>query len=229
LSRTEDANEENELLLLQLHQVQEELERYFLMHREAESAKQDVETDLQRVKKALRLEKRKQHTPIVLAGKHWDYADIELVQHIEEPGYESLWVALHEAKFGERHWPRFEFRLSMANQSEGGFSEQPHYEFPELPGEAQAFESWSVESDDAVRGPRFEIRFHLGQGAVDMNAFDSLTADDKLQFVALMGTISQFLDDIADEVAEPDRGWGPWRAINDEALKVLRGIVGQGQ
>lgn len=44
-----DATEENELLLLQLHQVQEELEHYFLKHQDTQQQRQDLEARWQRL------------------------------------------------------------------------------------------------------------------------------------------------------------------------------------
>ena len=47
--KLKDATQENELLLLQLHQVQEELEDYFLRHQEAQKQLQDAESRWQRM------------------------------------------------------------------------------------------------------------------------------------------------------------------------------------
>ena len=47
--RLKDAEQENELLLLQLHQVQEELERYFLQHQDIQKELQIAETRWQRM------------------------------------------------------------------------------------------------------------------------------------------------------------------------------------
>ncbi len=48
-TRLKDAEQENELLLLQLHQVQEELEHYFLRHQEAQQKLRDADARWQRM------------------------------------------------------------------------------------------------------------------------------------------------------------------------------------
>ena len=212
-----DIKKENDLIIAQLHQVQEELEHYFLLHQETEKKQKTAQATIRKYKRQLK--------NISSPGEaKWDYENVRLVQMINEPSYESIWIALENASFRDRQWPRFEFRLAAANIQKKGFSEQPHYEFPKMSGDKQAFEKWFVESNDDLRGERFELRFHLGQSAIDVLAWNALNEKDQEQLVRLMLAIPSILDDLADEVAAPHRGWEPWLQLNAATLELLKGL-----
>lgn len=214
----QDVKEENDLILSQLHQVQEELERYFLMYKESEE-------NLRKANVQIKKQRRQLRRPAGRKGPHWEYDDIRLVRYMVEPSYESIWVALEGACFGDRKWPRYEFRLGAANVKDRGFSRQPHYEFPRMSGDQQAFENWSVESSDEVRGERFELRFNLADGAMDLAAWKQLSDNDRLQLASLMVEMPLILDDLAEEVSAPSRGWEPWKQLNQDAVMLLGALL----
>ena len=60
---------------------------------------------------------------------------------------------------------------------------------------------------------------------MDFAAWEKLSDSDKLQLAALMVAIPQILDDLAEEVSAPSRGWEPWKQLNQEALKLLGALL----
>jgi hypothetical protein len=221
----QNIEQENELLLLQLHQVQEELEDYFLKFQEAKSQlnceKNHLETANGRIRKLDRKIRNLQNTNDNLC----QYEDIQLIRYFNEPGYESIWIVLENLKVGAHLWQHFEFRISAANIQPDGFSEQPHYEFPRLQNSEQVFENWFVESSDELRGERFELRFNLGQGAMDMAAWSALSKLDQAQFVALIQSIPSMLDDLAEFNDLSIRSLEDWKALNQRSLELIAALV----
>jgi len=216
-SKLGEIKKENDLIIAQLHQVQEELEHNFLLLKESKEKQKTAHATTRKYKRQLR--------NLSSTGEaKWDYENVRLVRMINEPSYESIWIALENASFRDRQWPQFEFRLAAVNIQSDGFSEHSHYEFPKMSGDKQAFEKWFVESNDDLRGERFELRFHLGQSAIDVLAWNALNEKDQEQLVRLMLAIPSILDDLADEVAAPHRGWEPWLQLNAATLEVLKGL-----
>jgi hypothetical protein len=223
--KLKDSEQENELLLLQLHQVQEELEDYFLKFQDTKSQLNNAQTDLETANARIRKLDRQLKNLKNNNGNLCQYEDIQLIRYFSEPGYESIWIALENAKIGNHHWPHFEFRFSAANVQPDGFSDQPHYEFPRLQNSAQVFENWFVESSDELRGDRYELRFNLGQGAMDMHAWDTLSKLDQARFIALIQSIPGMLDDLAEFNDLSIRSLEDWKALNQRSLELIAALV----
>ncbi len=103
-AQQQSAQQENELLLLQLHQVQEELEHYFLQH-------QDAQQQLQQSEK--RWQHMLQRTP--------DYCDYEAldVLPVEDESNSSIWQ-IKNLTIAGRQLPQLTFKLIL-EQGIAGF------------------------------------------------------------------------------------------------------------
>lgn len=338
-----EAVEESELLLLQLHQVQEELEHYFLQHQQAEQACQQLQQRLQRWAQRypdhcewdglamlpqadanqqdvlishlhyggrtleqlhLQLRHTKKQTQLVLqqqAGQpapllHWPQktagtellldlaakpgtpeaavlatlapSDLQLLkavckavasslpanapqqsswaahwqavsQGLEQlpttwrfdtlslrheqvnPDYEYLWLCFHNAQYGSRHWPAFEFRLSASNVRKNQFSYLPKLEFP-LPDNngAKQFEHWFDESEDD-KGPKFELRFDIKTPGLDVACWNALSAQDQAQALALVSQLPSFLQQLEQSGTSIHRPWADWQRMASGIQQAL--------
>lgn len=100
-----DAEKENELLLLQLHQVQEELEHYFLQHQDQQKDLQYAETRWQRML---------QRNP-----DYCDYESIKALPDKNDKGNTIIW-RLKNLNAAGRSLPEIEFKTIM-EQGIAGF------------------------------------------------------------------------------------------------------------
>ena len=125
-----ETQEESDLLLAQLHQVQEELENYFLKYQDS---KQELEVADMRWKRML------QRVP--------DYFDIESVevQRIEGVGTETLRWRLKGLEAAGRKLPELELTSFIVDGIAG-------LEIPRQMGESKVIQRWPAvaESDDAL-------------------------------------------------------------------------------
>jgi hypothetical protein len=223
--KLKDFELENESTIVQLHQVQEELEEYFLKFQEAQSHVNEEQEKLTTANSKIRKLERQLKNSQSVNGILCQYDDIQLIRYFNEPGYESIWISLENANIGTRHWPYFEFRLSAANVQPDVFSEQPHYEFPRLENSPQVFENWFAESSDELRGDRFELRFNLGEGAMDLAAWNALTKLDQAQLIALIQSIPSMLDDLAQFNDLSIRSLEEWKALNERSFELIAALV----
>ena len=93
----EDTKQENELLLLQLHQVQEELEHYFLEHQKLSSTHETLENRWQRLLK-----------------RHPDYCDYQTLDTHEDPQQpDTLQWHFQGLEFAGQHWPTLQIRSTL--------------------------------------------------------------------------------------------------------------------
>ncbi|WP_334181109.1 hypothetical protein [Methylobacter sp.] len=104
-ARLKDAEQENELLLLQLHQVQEELEHYFLQHQDKQRELQNTETRWQRML---------QRNP-----DYCDYESIEVFPAENDEDNATIW-RLKNLNAAGRSLPEIEFK-TIIEQGVAGF------------------------------------------------------------------------------------------------------------
>ena len=95
LKQLEETKQESELLLLQLHQVQEELEHYFLQHQEVSQQKQAVEARL--------------HKVLACYPDHVECDSIELIAQNNPP--DTLRAKIHHLIVGPRNVGVFELAI----------------------------------------------------------------------------------------------------------------------
>jgi hypothetical protein len=154
----------------------------------------------------------------------WD--NVRLRNEQVNTDYEHLWLRLENASFQQRQWPRFEFRLAAANVRKGKFSGHVKYEFPEAAdGAPPVFEQWFEESEDE-HGPKFELRFDTRKGAMDVGAWENLSADDHLQMLGLLTNVSRMLEHLEADGRALRRPKADWETLNRAAAKVLLGHLG---
>jgi hypothetical protein len=97
--KNQEINEENELILLQLHQVQEELERYFLQHQQAQDELKQSRDELKQAQ-----ENQKQ--------THKDLEQTqEALKQTEDKLHDELGRIKHEKQQLEQRWHRLEQRI----------------------------------------------------------------------------------------------------------------------
>jgi predicted nucleic acid-binding Zn-ribbon protein len=130
--RIKELTEENELLLVQLHQVQEELERYFLQYQEASQRCRTVEQEMQQRVQAW--EERWQGVwsrhPYLVS---WQDASCQIVDTDGE-ARAILWQLQDFAAAG-RFWPSFQFRCIPQGKIVG-------IVLPRMQGEVPTFRRW---------------------------------------------------------------------------------------
>lgn len=96
----EGIKQESELLLLQLHQVQEELEHYFLEHQKLSSTHETLENRWQRLLK-----------------RHPDYCDYQTLDTHEDPQQpDTLQWHFQGLEFAGQHWPTLQISSTLNAQ-----------------------------------------------------------------------------------------------------------------
>lgn len=120
-AKVKEAQQENELLLVQLHQVQEELEHYFLEHKRA--VKQIEEA-------GVRWQRMLERTP-----DYCDYQALELLG-LDPAGQRTSW-RFSELNAGGRAYPELRFDIAVA----GGKAEFAFARDGQAPGAPQALDS----------------------------------------------------------------------------------------
>lgn len=219
----DDTREENELLLLQLHQVQEELERYFLAHQKLS----DQHQALQQAEQHLQDDNRKLNHRLTMArqrlqqgsadGRPWlDYEDVSLVKEQVNPDYEHLWIRLNAPIFGDRQAPGWEFRLSCAGVRSDLFGQQPKLELPEQPDEL--LNHWFVESE-SDHGRKLELRFALPE-AMDLNLWQQVAPDDQALIQELIHQLPAILDALKARQYPISRDWADWQALAADMQRI---------
>lgn len=142
----------------------------------------------------------------------WRFDTVQLKLERRNPGYEHLCFKFTNARFGERHWPDFEFCLGAANVKKGKFSAHPRLEFP-LPAHGdKQFENWFNESENEC-GPKFEFRFDIQSNAVDINAWRVLNVIDQMQMLSIMATLPRLLNQLEQQGTIISRPWSDWQQL----------------
>lgn len=103
--RLKDTEEENDLLLSQLHQVQEELENYFLKYKEEQSKGQDLEVQLSAAQARWRR----------MLKRYPDYFYFERAEVMPSPDGTALSWSIHGLEAGGRVLDRVAFKSVIVN------------------------------------------------------------------------------------------------------------------
>jgi hypothetical protein len=150
----------------------------------------------------------------------WRFDTIELQHEQRDSGYECLGLLVRNARFGQRHWPVFEFRLAVAMSDDVHFSTLPRLEFRRpSQGELQ-FENWFAESTDGS-GDRYEIRFDIGNDAIDVAAWSALNSIDQTQALSLIAHLPRMLSKLESQGVVVARPWDDWRRLCRGMQEVL--------
>lgn len=141
-------------------------------------------------------------------------------------GYEHLWICLENASYGPRRWQRFEFRLGAALVKKGIFSTHPRLEFPIVRGEHRQLDNWFEECEDGL-GPKFELRFELKSGALDLRAWEALTDEDQALMASLIERLPTILGSPESAGMKITRRWQDWLVLVMGMQRILWGHTHQ--
>lgn len=153
----------------------------------------------------------------------WRFDAVRLKHEQVNPGYEHLCFNLANARFGERQWPEFEFRIGAANVKKGKFSALPRLEFPLHEQGNTQFENWFNESENA-HGPKFELRFDIKANAIDVAAWQALNPTDQLQMLSIMATLPRLLSQLEQQGTKISRPWDEWRQLAIGMQKTMQSL-----
>jgi hypothetical protein len=155
----------------------------------------------------------------------WRFDTVQLKRQQVNPGYEHLWFELGNVRFGKRHWPTFEFRLSAPDIKKGKFSHLPKLEFP-LPLHAdKQFENWFDEAQDQA-DPRFELRFDTKNKAMDIGLWQALSATDQAQALSLCDQLPTLLRRLQAQGVQIARPWEDWQTLASGLQQALARCLG---
>ncbi|MFA7241073.1 MAG: hypothetical protein WC091_13270 [Sulfuricellaceae bacterium] len=195
-SKLKDAEQENELLLMQLHQVQEELEHYFLQHQETQKQLKTADERWQRMQ--------------MRNPDYFDYDSIELLPVEGSQANETTWRIKNLTTVG-RNLPELEFR-TVVEQDIAGFI------FTRQSGTAGPLSRWPANAKNELLIIPFGTRANIQQRAE--NLFDLATSD-----WVLLQTLSRVLTNSLTTPAKlkPPVGFKP-EALS-KALGKLESVI----
>jgi hypothetical protein len=156
----------------------------------------------------------------------WRHDGVKLKHEQVNPDYEHLWLTVDNAEFGNRRWPVFEFRLSAALVRPDRFSIHPKLEFPKPDTGSLQFENWYAESSDDF-GPKFELRFDLDASIMDIAVWNTLTRNDKAQFLSIARAIPKLLSDLENKGVSISRPWNDWQRLAAGMIDVMGQRAGE--
>lgn len=212
----EEAKQENELLMLQLHQVQEELEHYFLQHQKISGELTQLEKDNRALKQKYKLAKEQAAAPKGLFARKskkampkLEFEGVQLRNEQVNPDYEHLWISLQSPSFGERLAEQWHFRISCAGVKPSEFGQQPKLELPEQSD--QLLTNWFAESE-SEHGRKLELRFAL-PNAMDTGVWKQIQADDQQLIKALCQQLPDIVAALKNQNTYITRDWSDWEAL----------------
>ena len=145
----------------------------------------------------------------------------KLKRELINSDYEHLWLEIHDATFGERHWPKIELRLGAANIQSGAFSRYPKIEIPRIDGKTPPFASWFEESFDDFGG-KLEIRFDLNKQIFDLGVWIKLSNEDQKILLSLIGALPLVLKALERDKTAIARPWDSWMGLVSGLIGTLR-------
>lgn len=225
-AKLEESKQENELLLLQLHQVQEELEHYFLQHKDVSKQAQDLKEETRRLKHQRQMAQQQVEEPrgwLARLGRkkrknepQLHYEGVHLRHEQVNPDYEHLWISLKDPSFGESCADQWHFRLSCAGVKPDAFGQQPKLELPEQ--SPQLLQHWFAESESDL-GSKLELRFAL-PGSMDTGVWKQIHPDDQKFIKNLLQELPSMLEDLSNHGTEISRAWDDWNKLAHDMLNI---------
>jgi len=159
----------------------------------------------------------------------WRFDAMSLRHEQVNPDYEHLWLSFENAQYGDRHWSKFEFRLSAANIRRNQFSRLPKLEFPQPDGNApKQFENWYEESEDD-QGPKFELRFDIKQPAMDISCWRVLSPIDQAQALDIIRQLPSFLNLLKKSGVNIHRSWAEWHDLATGIQAAIANLLDAGE
>ncbi len=213
--------EKNELLLVQLHQVQRELEHCFLEQQNLAKQNSELIPQVQKLKQQLHQAENQVQAPTItslsrlLFGKNktqspkLKYEQVRLHRAKVNSDYEHLWISLKSLSFGVQYQDDWQFRLSCANVRPGQFGNEPKLEFPQQG--AGMFANWFEENRDEY-GSKLELRFAT-PNAMDMTVWKKLNSQDQQLITELIQQLPKILSKLQQSDWQLGRNWSDWQKL----------------
>jgi len=210
-------HEEKEIVQLQFNQAREELEYYFHVYQE-EKKRGDILTETG--KQIPHIPTKQIHNTDI-----WQYQQIELKNEQTNPDYEHLWFNCKNAKFADKIWQNFEFRLGnnivLDNKQ---LSANIKLEFPKPELLPFQFENWYVESRDDY-GEKFELRFNTNDKAIDLAVWNKLSSCDQKQLIAIINDIPACINYLINNKVRISRPWNDWKILSLQLIKLSQELL----
>lgn len=211
VTELDEQKQENDLLVLQLTQLQEELEHYYLNYQAIKKNYKALEVkngvllrelqDMQKRQGQGLLSRFVKESPLKLK-----YDDIQLTREQVNNDYEHLQIQLTNLSFGEKQITSWTIRLSCAAVTASHFGAQPKLEIPEQSD--QLLDSWYRESEDEF-GPKYELRFAL-PNSMDVGVWKKLLLSDRQLLRALINQLPEMLAESERRQVLISRDWSDW-------------------
>lgn len=126
-----------------------------------------------------------------------------------DPDYEHLWFEFTNISFSDKHWSKFECRLSCSNVQSNQFGGFPKLEFPE--SSVTPLETWRAAQHDAF-GPKLEFNFAL-PNALDMGVWTQFSAQDQRFIASLILQLPEILGILQQSDVTIKRPWMDWMEL----------------
>ena len=149
------------------------------------------------------------------------FDQVRLKRELVHSDYEHLWLEIHDATYGDSHWPKFELRLGAANIQPGAFSRYPKIEIPKIDGKTRPFASWFEESFDDFGG-KLELRFDLNKQLFDLGVWVKLGNPDQMMLLSLIGGLPIMLKRLENDKTAIGRPWDSWTGLIAGLINVMR-------
>jgi hypothetical protein len=211
-----EAHSESELTLLQLHQVQEELEHYFVTRLEQEKRAKALEAELRAVSPA-RAERVVEDLDTAVFG----FRTAELHEHFADSGYEHLSLRLGEAGLSTATPRSLAFKLLASGLKKHPFGEVTGLEFRAHPDGTAPFEAWPPETADA-HGPYLKILPHAERARAIVA---QLTEPDRRLLRGLALALPEAVARLQESGAPISRPWADWHGLSEKLRDQLLALL----
>ncbi len=219
---------ESEMLLLQLHQAQEELEHYFLLHQQASEEVDKLKAENRKLNRQKEIAQQAGASKGLfgrLGGRksassqpRLAYEAVQLRREQVNPDYEHLWITLKDVVFCEQYASTWQFRLSCAGIKADEFGKQPKLEIPEQ--DDQLLQNWFEESE-SEHGKKLELRFALPD-AMDSEVWRQISSDDQKLIRSLLQQLPELLRELKQAGCHISRDWAEWQNLAENMKRIHR-------
>jgi len=134
------------------------------------------------------------------------------------PAYESLQFSLRDARYGDRKWNTFTFKLAATRST--GMLTQPRLEFHMFDANNRPFENWFVESSDGL-GDRLELRFDTNTEAFDSAVWKRLSEVDQMQLLSIISKLPLLLELVPIHGEGKSLDVSSWKVLALSMHKIL--------
>jgi len=151
------------------------------------------------------------------------FDDVVLKRELCHSNYEHLWLNLYGISYGEYSNQKLEMRIGSSFSDKNNFFGFSKFEFPLNVDLQKPFESWFEESYDDY-GPKFEIRFDLKRGVIDLATLAKLSVKDQLIVRILIKISPLLLKNLSERKVAIQRPWVDWLKLVTTSAEILTGL-----